>query len=315
MLSYACMNNSRMVMHYMRVMLGEVIMKTVLVVCPTARDKREWIQTGMAANYTTLFYEYDDQVLEKIIGDGVGWLSYDFKPAQILNTIVEYARKHTVDAIVYSEDYPGSILGAITAQTIGVIGPNPRVVIGHQHKYYSRLWQQEHVPEATPNFWLVDPGDSRVAKNLTLPIFLKPVKSFFSILANEINSEQELYRCLNHARMPVEFLTQFDWFLDQGKFDLSARHLIAEQVLHGEQCTLEGFVHNGEVAILGVTDSIMFPGTISFKRFEYPSCLPQAVCDRMASISTRLMQATWFDNSFFNIEFVYDQIVDQLFII
>ena len=290
-------------------------MKTILVVCPTERDKREIVKADIPSQCRVLFYEYDDQALEKIICNRVGWLSYDFKPEHMLENIIAYAQQHAVDGIVYSEDYPGSILATIVAKKLGLVGPDPSVVIGHQHKYYSRLWQQQYVPEATPPFWLVDPHDMSSIDSIPMPVFLKPIKSFFSVFANEIHQRDELLSLMKHAQFPEGFLEQFNWFLTYGAFDLSANYLIAEELLRGEQCTIEGFVHQGEVELLGVTDSIMFPGTISFKRFEYPSCLPQSVQERMASIATTLMKQTGFDNGFFNIEFMYNPDTDQTAII
>ena len=35
----------------------------------------------------------------------------------------------------------------------------------------------------------------------------------------------------------------------------------------GRQINVDGFVHGGEVHLLGVTDEVMYPGTISFQRF------------------------------------------------
>jgi biotin carboxylase len=203
----------------------------------------------------------------------------------------------------------------MVAKKLGLVGPDPAVIVGHQHKYYSRLWQQQYVPEATPSFWLIDPYDIQSSKQLALPIFLKPVKSFFSMLANEIRTKTEFMYWIEQAQFPVAFLEPFNWFLKKSSFDLQSHYLIAEEVLRGEQCTIEGFVHNGEVGILGVTDSIMFPGTISFKRFEYPSHLPQSVQDRMEAIAATLMKRTGFDNGFFNIEFMYDPKTDRLAII
>jgi len=287
-------------------------MRTILVVCPTERDKRE-ITKAVGSDYQILFYDDNDHAYKKSRHNRVNWLSFDFKPIHMIKSIIHYAQKNNIDAIVYSEDYPGSILGSMVATKLDLIGPNPRSVIGHQHKYYSRRWQQQYVSEATPSFCLVDPNKHR--KQIILPIFLKPVKSFFSMLVNEIKTPAELNYWLEHTRFLSAFLEPFDWFLKQTKFDLPAHYLLAEEVLHGEQCTIEGFVHNGEVTFLGVTDSIMFPGTISFKRFEYPSHLPQSVQDRMAMIAATLMKATGFDNSFFNIEFMYDSKTDRLVII
>src|SRR5205085_1876155 len=50
-----------------------------------------------------------------------------------------------------------------------------------------------------------------------------------------------------------------------------AHFFIAEAPLFGAQVTVDGFVQGGRATIMGVVDSVMYPGTISFERFEYPS--------------------------------------------
>ena len=40
---------------------------------------------------------------------------------------------------------------------------------------------------------------------------------------------------------------------------------------------MNGFAREGEVTMLGVVDSIMYPGTDQFQRFQYPSALPRRV--------------------------------------
>jgi hypothetical protein len=69
------------------------------------------------------------------------------------------------------------------------------------------------------------------------------------------------------------------------------------------------------VDILGVTDSIFFPGTLAFSRFEYPSALPDGVQERMAEMARRLMGGLGFDNGLFNIEMMYDAREDRIAII
>ena len=44
-----------------------------------------------------------------------------------------------------------------------------------------------------------------------------------------------------------------------------------EELLAGDEVTLEGYVSGESVTTIGVTDSIKYPGTFSFQRFEYPS--------------------------------------------
>ena len=59
----------------------------------------------------------------------------------------------------------------------------------------------------------------------------------------------------------------------------------------------------------------MFPGTLAFARFDYPSALPDSVQQRMADIAARLMQGLGFDNGLFNIEMMYDPESDLVSII
>jgi biotin carboxylase len=50
----------------------------------------------------------------------------------------------------------------------------------------------------------------------------------------------------------------------------------------------------------------MYPDTISFQRFEYPSRLPEAVQARMHAIAARIVEATGFHHGCFNVEMMYD---------
>jgi biotin carboxylase len=96
---------------------------------------------------------------------------------------------------------------------------------------------------------------------------------------------------------------------------IGTKRLIAEGLLKGVQVTVEGYAYGGVVRIMGVVDSIMFPGTIAFSRFEYPSALPEAVQARMAELATTLMGGLGFDNGLFNIEMMYDADADRISII
>ena len=71
----------------------------------------------------------------------------------------------------------------------------------------------------------------------------------------------------------------------------------------GDEVTLEGYVHEGELTVIGVTDSVKYPGTNSFERFEYPSALPAARLEELAELAAVLVPAHGLDACFFNIEF------------
>jgi len=59
----------------------------------------------------------------------------------------------------------------------------------------------------------------------------------------------------------------------------------------------------------------MFPGTLAFARFDYPSALPKGAQARMAEIATTVMEGLAFDNGLFNIEMMYDLETGQISII
>ena len=148
------------------------------------------------------------------------------------------------------------------------------------------------------------------------PLFVKPVKSFFSVGAQRVNGSEELEEVRKEWEGKADFFEPFEILLKKytGK-EIGSRCLIAEGLLEGVQATLDGYVQDGEVEVMGVVDSIMFPGTIAFQRFEYPSSLPEGVQDRMGEVARKVMQGLGYDNGQFNIEFIYNPEVDTVHIV
>jgi len=244
----------------------------------------------------------------------------DFDALAYVSSAVEELRAAGVDGVTSASDYPGCLVAAALVQELGLPGPSPQAVFRCSHKYYARLAQRESVPDACPSFWLVDPqtvGD--LAGRLPYPVFVKPIKSWFSQHARRVDTPEEL---IEFATDPgtTAFLSSFVAPFDQllGRYtDLTIKggYLIAEELLGGRQVTLEGFVYRSAVTILGITDSIMYPGTISFQRFDFPSSLPLAIQRRMHDVAARVMMHVGFDNSLFNIEMFYDEATDTVKII
>src|SRR5262249_33699977 len=112
------------------------------------------------------------------------------------------------------------------------------------------------------------------------------------------------------------FFKPFDTFLRRyAEHEIGTRCLLAEELLTGLQSTLDGYVYQGKARAMGVVDSIMFPGTIAFRRFEYASQLPEDVQARMLNVADRVMRQMGFDDGQFNMEFMYDVDTDALRII
>lgn len=288
-------------------------MKNIVVIGSYFRDFRELARTGLDKKFNLIFDEYSQSWTTLIEPHLV---SKHELYNELDNFIQNYINKD-IHGIVAPHDYPSSVLGSIIAQELKVRSPHPEVILRCQHKYYSRKDQEKYVPEAVPSYQLIDPRAGKfIAQNIQYPSIVKPVKSLFSINTFKVASDEQLHKALSQAVLEEILINPFNFFLERySSCDIDAHHLLLEQCIEGYQCTIEGYVFDGEVGFFGVVDSIMYPGTISFERFDYPSMLPESVQKRMEDIATRIMKGIGFDNGIFNIEYMYDPRTDGVYII
>jgi hypothetical protein len=215
-----------------------------------------------------------------------------------------------IDAVMSSSDYPGATLAAAIATRLGLPGARPERVIGASHKYYSRLSQQRAAPEAVPRFALVDPRQLEAGPPLPFPFFIKPVKGAFSVLARRIDDAAALRAFLTSPALREftgEYMAVFNRLVaGLTDFDVDGRFFLAEELLHGDLVTVEGWVCDGRVGILGIVDSGLDPRTRSFVRFDYPSALPGPVQEELADVTRRVILELGLERSLFNIEMTWD---------
>jgi len=129
------------------------------------------------------------------------------------------------------------------------------------------------IPENIPQFNLFDPFDDKALDKISLnyPFWIKPIKSFRSFLAFQINSDREFQDCVAIIRNQIETISEpFNDLLEyldlpQEIASISGQYCLAEQMISGQQCTLEGYVFRGEVHIYGViAASILKIGIVKF---------------------------------------------------
>ena len=84
-------------------------------------------------------------------------------------------------------------------------------------------------------------------------------------------------------------------------------YLLAEELMSG--------VLGRAVQVIGITDSITYPGSTSFQRFDYPSRLDASIQQRMSQIAARFVESIGFDSGLFNIEMFYEPTTDRIRII
>jgi hypothetical protein len=293
-------------------------MKKLLLISPTSREHRELPRIAEALNCQLVFEDFAGAFFDDLLTSNNNGNAP--KSLEILTLIEETIRRYDksgVGGVTSGVGYPGMPVSSIIADRFHLPGPRTNRVLLCEHKYYARVAQQALVPDATPGFQLIDPENmDGLADTLNFPLFLKPVKSCFSINADKILNAESLRRRIGSSLLPEGFLKPLnDLLRAHTDFPLNASYLLAESLLEGTQVSLEGYVFAGRVHILGIVDSVMYPGTISFQRFEYPSRLSDEVQQRMAQIAETFIGGIGYNNALFNIEFMYNAETDEIHII
>jgi hypothetical protein len=214
----------------------------------------------------------------------------DFDPVAFLASLEGVP----ADGVIGTKDQ-SALLAAIVTRDRGLPGPTPDTLIACQHKPTSRERQRAVAPEATPDFALL--GEE---PPFDFPFFVKPVVGRLSQNAYRIDDPGDL---LGLHEMD-SYTTRYARIAALAGADPEAVHgFIAEELLSGDEVTLEGYVHGGHITTIGVTDSVKYPGTFSFERFDYPSSLSEKCQDELADVASRVVPALGFDGGFFNVEF------------
>ncbi len=204
------------------------------------------------------------------------------------------------DGVVGTKDR-SALLASLVARRRGLPGPTPEALLACQHKPTSRALQTAIVPEATPNFALLNGS----VPSFPPPYFVKPVVGRLSQDTRRVDDPDELealagWDAYREGYAAIATLAGFP------RADVAG--YLAEELKRGMEVTLEGYVRSGQVTVIGVTDSVMYPGTNSFERFEYPSALPPERLAELAGVAERLLPALGFDGGFFNVEFFVPEV-------
>ena len=273
-------------------------MKTILVLFPNDWDRAEFGRSKYEGKYRFVFYGDD---LFKLPGV-LKLLSLNIHA--VIDEIVLKCRNERIDGVLSTDDYIGVILAAVVAKRLGLPGPDPKRILVAQHKFYARKIQRRVVPSATPRFTLI-PHDPKINLPLSFPIFVKPVKGTYSILARRVEDFDDL-----RSYLRIGLLERFlyrkvtrpfnDLLRSYTSCQTDANHFLGEEVIAGMQVTVDGYAYRGKTEILGIVDSVMYPRTGAFERFEYPSrlglrgsgtaCRPGSILHQRNEIRIRFVQ-------------------------
>lgn len=225
-----------------------------------------------------------------------------------------------IDAITTCIDFPATEFVPLLGRRHGTTGPTIEGVLACNHKYWSRQLQRAAAPEAVPDFAVLDPyvDDPLSAVDLDPPMWVKPLNAFRSHLGFRIAQPQDLYAALPVIREELPRLAApFDAVLKHAELppeieQLGANVCLAEQIISGRLCTVEGYVRGGQPHIYGIVDSVRAPNRTSFARYQYPSSLPPAVQRRIRDTAERVMATIGLDDSPFNMELFHNARRDTL---
>lgn len=225
-----------------------------------------------------------------------------------------------VDAIIGHWDFPTTSLLPILQRQAGLRGPSLESVLMTENKYATRLAQYEATPDLAPPFALVNPYDDAVVDDppLPYPFWLKPVVAFSSTMGFRIDNEGDLRHALMRIRQGIgKFAEPFDTLMKHARLGsrralMGGGYCIAEGIISGRGCTLEGYVLDGEPHVYAVIDSLRGPNAVSFVGYHYPSELPQDVLDRMLEGTDRILRHIGLDNTPFNVEFFWNEEADDV---
>ena len=224
-------------------------------------------------------------------------------------------------AVTSNHEQFGALAAALLAEKMGWPGTPVNAVLACQHKFHARQVLAQVAPEANTPFSLLSSryGEA-VPEDIVYPVFVKPVKAAFSVLARVVHNRDELMALtrfgfwelwvIRHLVEPFERVAQ-----KRLPAAGSAHRMLLETPVEALQYNLDGYVFDGELRPLGIVESVMYPGTQAFMRFGYPCRIPEAGQVRALDVARRFLQAVGFTHGLFNMEFFYDAAHDRLTVI
>ncbi len=182
------------------------------------------------------------------------------------------------------------------------------------------------IPDFIPAFTAFDPFDddalTRIGEaGLYIPFFVKPIKSSGSRLGFLIDSPETFYLAIEQLREQIGLIADpFNTVLEHARLppDIAAvdgHFCMAEEIIGGWQCTVEGYVFQGEVVSYGIVDSLRYPQVLSFFHYRYPSGLPGYVQEKMTELTRTVMTHIGYDNAAFNIEYYWDEVQERIWLL
>lgn len=244
-----------------------------------------------------------------------------FNLNRFVDRLQRRAKEAGWQAVVSNHEQFGALAAAMLAERLGWPGTPVQAVLACQHKLHARQVLQSVCPEANLRFHALDAAYGEPAPpGLHYPLFVKPVKAAFSVLARTVASHAALHAHTRFGAWELQLIRRLVEPFEQVARERlphagTAHRMLLEQPIQGHQYNLDGYVFNGQVVPLGVVDAAMYPGTDAFMRFDYPTKLSPLVQKRATDVAAKFLQAIGFSHGMFNMEFFHDPATGKLTVI
>lgn len=244
-----------------------------------------------------------------------------FDLQRLVDRLAAQAARRGWQAVTSTHEQFGALAAALLAERLGWPGTPVAAVLACQHKRHARRVLQEIAPDANTGFDLLSSRYGEpVPHDIAYPVFVKPVKAAFSVLARTVRNREELAALVRFSpweRWVIRHLVEPFERIARARLPEagSAHRMLLEQPVAAPQYNLDGYVFGGELRPLGFVESAMYPDTQAFMRFGYPCALPAAGQAKALDVAVRFLRAVGFTHGLFNLEFFYDADRDRLTVI
>ncbi len=244
-----------------------------------------------------------------------------FDLTRFVDRLAARAQRSKWQAVTSNNEQFGALAAAMLAERMGWPGTPVNAVLACQHKLHARRILEAVAPEANTGFELMASRYGEpVPDDIIYPVFVKPVKAAFSVLARKVRNRDELAALarfgawelwvIRHLVEPFERIARAH-LPEAG----SAHRMLLETPVTARQYNLDGYVFDGELRELGIVESVMYPGTQCFMRFVHPCALPSGPRSRAVDVARRFLAAAGFTHGLFNMEFFHDAATDRITVI
>ncbi len=247
-------------------------------------------------------------------------LTFDIE--RFVESLLRRYRQRRIVAVISAHEQFGALAAAMASERLELPGSPIAAILKAQNKYVARQIHAQYLPQHTPAFCAFRyDADPRTAVTIDYPVFVKPVKAAFSVLARRCDNPEQLAQHLRLGwweMIVIKALTRPFRHVSARYLDspIDADCFIAETLIEDAvQVCVDGYAEHGRIEALAVVDAVMYPGTQAFMRFELPSRLPPSLQARMKELAKQAVSALGFTHGLFNVELLWQPKTDSLWIV